>query len=1252
MTRRGKLALILLGILLLLPLGAMWTLGYSSGLVRALVARLPASIGTIEVLQISGVSGTIAGGLRIERVLIQHDVARVEARDVRARVELLPLLWQTIEVRGLDVRKIDITALPRDKPPPDKPPRFLPGLLTIDTRDAKINEITIQPLTGAPVVLEANVVTGTLRSKTLRVTEVATRLLRLRLRGEALLSADNPLDLEGRVQAVLEPVRGPRWVAEATVNGNLEKMLVDATLGEPFKAEIEDGIFRALPPWRLTGAVRFEALELEKFGGSDFLGPLSGALELDIDREGYRGKGQVLPPRLESGPLDVSIDSLYSRGVLSLRQVTLATASRSVRAELDGSVTLRDAGPELALKGRWDSFRWPLKPGPAVVTSPRGTISLNGLQPYRLDVTARVLAGTLPPADVQARTVLNPGRLDIVEVKAALLRGTARLNGEVEWKPNERWRIAGLARDIDPSGVRADLPGSLAFRIEARGNGFGKSGVVDIDVRNLTGRLRGTAARGEGSVRLSGDTVGLRKIDLVAGGLQLALDGSLSPRRRDLDFRIRANDLSILTPSGRGEVRAEGSLRGSPRSMLLRLDAEGRGVALQGIEIGTLEAKVDLDPSGGPTAQAVVQLRAEQLSVAGRRADRLALDVEGTSAEHALRLVLRGDDLSLDGRAQGSFLSEGWQQRWSQLDVDVRDALALGLAAPLELLLRGDSGEVKPFCLNTRRADTVAGQATTCGSGEWSADGWKAALDISRLPLVSLLPQPSARASYEGVINASAQLQSADEGLPFGSLRADFKDARLRWTRAGGKEEVVPLGSGSLEALSAESGVTARLDVGAGDRVRARGELTATRAGADWRTYPINATLRADSSALGLLYLYLPEIDRSAGELSLDFVMGGTLGTPLVNGVMRIAKGELDFYQVNLALRDIEAEARLIDNGFVLKSSARSGTGRIDADAELTWRNQQPYGTLRIKGNDLTVVDVPEARITASPDLSFKVAARTLAATGTVLIPSARITPADLTGAVLPSADEIIIGDEPADPTASFSVSSNIRLLLGERVNLEALGLTGRLAGSLNVTTTPGNPARGSGELGVAEGKYMALGRKLDIERGRLIFSGGLVADPGIDIRATKEFPEFKAGVNVRGSLREPRMTFFSEPALPQSQVVSLLLAGGTLESAQSTDTANAGRDALLAQGGAILAQQLGQRIGIEDVGIEQNLANETSLVFGKYLSSRLYISYGISLAEAINTIKMRYSINDRWTLRTEAGKEASAEIVYTVEKN
>ena len=94
-----------------------------------------------------------------------------------------------------------------------------------------------------------------------------------------------------------------------------------------------------------------------------------------------------------------------------------------------------------------------------------------------------------------------------------------------------------------------------------------------------------------------------------------------------------------------------------------------------------------------------------------------------------------------------------------------------------------------------------------------------------------------------------------------------------------------------------------------------------------------------------------------------------------------------------------------------------------------------------------------------------------------------------------------------------------------------------------------------------------------------------------------------------------------------------------------------AASSALLAQGGAIIAQQLGAKVGIDDVGIEQDLTNSTSLVLGKYLSPRLYVSYGISLAESINTIKMRYTLGDRWTIKTEAGKERSADLVYTIEK-
>ena len=147
--------------------------------------------------------------------------------------------------------------------------------------------------------------------------------------------------------------------------------------------------------------------------------------------------------------------------------------------------------------------------------------------------------------------------------------------------------------------------------------------------------------------------------------------------------------------------------------------------------------------------------------------------------------------------------------------------------------------------------------------------------------------------------------------------------------------------------------------------------------------------------------------------------------------------------------------------------------------------------------------------------------------------------------------------------------------------------------------------------------------------------------------------------MNVRGTLREPRLTFFSEPSIPQSQIVSLILAGGSLDTARSADrTGGTPRRSSEAAGqaAAMLAAQLGSRIGIPDISVESDfdMSNEqigTSLVLGKYLSPRLYVSYGISLTESINTIKMRYTLDDNWTIKTEAGKERAADLVFTIEK-
>ncbi len=157
-----------------------------------------------------------------------------------------------------------------------------------------------------------------------------------------------------------------------------------------------------------------------------------------------------------------------------------------------------------------------------------------------------------------------------------------------------------------------------------------------------------------------------------------------------------------------------------------------------------------------------------------------------------------------------------------------------------------------------------------------------------------------------------------------------------------------------------------------------------------------------------------------------------------------------------------------------------------------------------------------------------------------------------------------------------------------------------------------------------------------------------------MDLRASKTVPGYKVGVAVRGRLRRPEISLYSDPSMPQSQIASLLLVGRRLDNLDVSDRQSLGGSSgdMAAQGGAVLAGQLGRYVGLDEVSVETDVETaESELVLGKFLSPRLYVSYGISLSDAINTFKARYTIGDRWVISGEAGQEASADIEYTIDR-
>ena len=142
------------------------------------------------------------------------------------------------------------------------------------------------------------------------------------------------------------------------------------------------------------------------------------------------------------------------------------------------------------------------------------------------------------------------------------------------------------------------------------------------------------------------------------------------------------------------------------------------------------------------------------------------------------------------------------------------------------------------------------------------------------------------------------------------------------------------------------------------------------------------------------------------------------------------------------------------------------------------------------------------------------------------------------------------------------------------------------------------------------EGEYNAYGRELEIERGRLLFTGGPVTDPGVDLRAMRELPGYKVGVIARGPLRQPQLApVFGSRACRRHR--SPRCSSSAARASRAIRALRTTASAATEQGGAILAGQLGKYVGIDDIGLTQDEDTGSELVLGKYLSPRLEFSYG-----------------------------------------
>ena len=1256
MTRR---VLAIGGILLLLAIVGLtvwagWLINTEAGL--HFVLRRLETLSSVSITT-SGARGTIGGPLAFDSLVIDHEAVRIEARDLRLEPELTNLLSRTISITRAEAAAIEVT-LHRREPQPPSEPHFMPHPLRLVLGTFDLRHVALVLASGQRYAVASITGSLTMDHRVLSAPIVTVRDPAGELSGEVRLRAARPMGVNGTLSGRWRLPDGHDYRFSSAVGGNLDRLGTNLRLVQPARLSFTGNALDLTGTPRVLGTLRAIDFDGSPWVPAGRFPRLSGSVAIDAGRSSIGLDGTITSKDFIDEPLRLQGGGTWQGRVIEITALRAWLPQSAASFTTSGTIDLAPESPVLALRGEWSALRWPLT-GEPVVTSAFGAYRVGGSLPYAYAVKAETGGPQIPSAAWESTGLVGRDALTIEAIDAYTLRGRIRGAGRLAWTGDQAWQFTARASSLDLRGLRADLDGRIDFEGSIEGRGFGANAPLNARVASLSGVLWGRALNGKGEIARRDGGYELTGVRVSNGDSYAQIDGRYGATI-DLALDADLRSLAVIDPRLSGRLVASGRAQGTAARPSIIGKASLAGLRYGEVLLGAADADVDLDLGDGRDSRVV--LRASEIDSGALRFDRAEFRASGRIGEHELSFEAAspGDEryrlAGFEARvaARGAFEID--RRRWHGELVSTKLSFPDGsvtLLQPAALDLSPEAMSAAPICLET-------GEARLCAEGQWSRrpERWLMIYSAQDWPLKRLLTSLLGWREFDGTLQASGWIGKEAGQDWLGATTVLLDKASFDIPRNKFRTERVHLGGGRLDLFAEQNDIRAKLDLSVGENARIQGEARAERvAGAPWAGFPVVGKLHGGSEALTALPLFVPEIDRSAGRLDAEVKMNGTLGEPLFNGEFEVTDGRFEFYRTNFILADAQLSGRFEGDELSFQGRGTTSGGSVTLDGRFRWPEGVMNGSMRLKGDRLLVADTPEYRIVASPDLTVTAGTNGYLVTGQVHIPTALIAPKDLTTSVSTSRDERIVGIDTDDdaPSTLERVRSQIDVVLGDDVRVDSYGLKAKLGGAVTVLTRPADVARGQGAINVVSGEYKAFGQDVRITRGRLSYDNAPLSQPTLDLVAERriEDEDVTVAVNVRGQLDHPFISITSTPAMSSNEALSYLLTGRSVNTLQSGEVQalDSAAQSLAIGGGGLLLGGIGSRLGLDAVTVESSGTDDTSVVLGKYLNPRLFVSYGISIAESINTIKLRYTLNQKWALKAEAGLDQSADIEYRIER-
>ena len=919
-----------------------------------------------------------------------------------------------------------------------------------------------------------------------------------------------------------------------------------------------------------------------------------------------------------------------------------------VQVALNANVQPLDPALPVTLSIVSDELGWPLISNSQVLASNVQVDVSGDTNDYSFFVKTTLSGEQVPNTQVNLEAIANSERIALPTIKINALGGSADGQAQLSFAESMVWTTQWDVRNIDPSVQVPELDGKLDGRFRANGLVQGTRWSLKLEEALVDGELRGLPFLLETKLSKGlNDLWFIENLTLDNDANRIKAQGVVSDTL-DIKADISLPQLQNLVPNLAGDFDARLNVTGRLSAPDIALIANADVIKYKDILVRSLEINSDIDQFF--VDDSMLNVSVNTINVDSNIISDTSLSLTGKRSDHQLTLQANGPQdtaiaLALNGELNDTF---DWSGQLYKVQASA-PAHQLAVIEPVAINWQNQSGEfsVAPHCW------LISDASSLCLKNQFlNSKQEPTTLTLEQYSLAQLNGFLPDNTRVSGLLTADVDL-TWDPGSTNGQravISASIDNPSIQTVDAQDDQVTLDYDNITLNANLTPTEVDASVSL-----------LSPTLGNADIQVQldpsdpdsAIVGTLALQGLSISLAQEFLPDVDTLDGTLSAEGTLAGTLLAPEYNGLVILDAPVVQTEILPFPVTGGRLTATIAGQSMSLAGDILSNDGVIDVNGRGVLDPQKWTADLSLKGRQLSIQSDPIQQASVNHDLRIVVNPRRLSVTGSIDIPDAVIDVAELPeGAATVSSDIVIIEDIEEDTASNVVTQSDLELAvlvevsLGDDVTLSAYGLDANLTGDMDVRIRGNNPLQLSGEIRVVDGIFKKYGQDL-VANGEILFVGP-VDSTRLDIDAVREIDseERNAGLRIQGTVEQPAITLFTEPAdKTEDAILSYLVLGRDINEAsdQEADLLATAALALAVTGGRSVGQGVANKLGVQEFGLETSgQGDDTELIVSGRLNDRLLLRYGHGVFDAESTLYLRYDLTRKLYLEAAQGVQES----------